>query len=50
VGIISEEAKTSTNSEFVKCFLLVVPEEVYPGTTKILQAIRLEGVQGLCMN
>jgi hypothetical protein len=47
VGIISEEARTCTKSEFVKCFLLAVAEEVYPDKIKILQDVNLEGVQGL---
>jgi hypothetical protein len=50
VGIISEESRNCTNSEFVKCFLLAMAEEVYPDRTKIPQDVSLEVVQGLYMN
>jgi hypothetical protein len=50
VGIISKEARTFTNSEFVKCFLLAAAGEMYPYKTKILQDLSLECVQGLYMN
>lgn len=42
VGIISKETRTCTNSEFVKCFLLSVAEEVYPDKTKFFKTSALK--------
>jgi hypothetical protein len=50
VEIISTEAKAFTNSEFVKCCLVAVAEEVYLDKTKILQDISLEHIECLFMN